>query len=170
MLFSHDNSLSVLSLTYLIPFRSLEVAFTLLLRILAPRPTSRAASWNILQTCLRMYAFGTKLSGRTTNGTKHLSQQVWTYKRSREIARRMPCYRGEVPQHHPPFPVTSEAHCQVLEISDVPKYGFAKAACHVAVPPTVSKQPPVKDIKYSAEDDRILEDWVRSNVSSTSSD
>lgn len=33
----------------------------------------------------------------------------WTYKRSREIARRLPAYRGPVPGAHPQFPEGSDA-------------------------------------------------------------
>ena len=33
----------------------------------------------------------------------------WAYKRSREISRRLPVYRGAVPQAHPKFPEGSRA-------------------------------------------------------------
>ncbi|TCD63024.1 hypothetical protein EIP91_006087 [Steccherinum ochraceum] len=36
----------------------------------------------------------------------------WTYKRSREFARRMPCYRGELISLHPTFAEGSEAVCK----------------------------------------------------------
>lgn len=92
-----------------------------------------------------------------------LPVHVWVYKKSREIARRMPAYRGEVPELHPKFPKHSEAYCQVYDITEVPKYGF-----DVVPKPTTSKPPPVvkRDIQYTAEDDRIIEDWIRSTITS----
>jgi alcohol oxidase len=68
----------------------------------------------------------------------------WNYKMQREIARRMFVYRGEVASHHPPFSAHSEAK------------------------PTQLSAPPsrdVSDIKYSAEDDAVIDQWVRDRVS-----
>ncbi|KAI0167220.1 alcohol oxidase-like protein [Pestalotiopsis sp. NC0098] len=68
----------------------------------------------------------------------------WNYKAQREIARRMRVYRGEVAGQHPPFAADSAAK------------------------PTQSSGPPpsdVSDIEYSAEDDAVIDSWVRGRVS-----
>ena len=62
---------------------------------------------------------------------------------SREFARRMPSYRGEVPGTHPSFSKTSPAAPR-LHDGPVP----------VANP----------DLTYTAEDDKALEDWIRKTV------
>jgi choline dehydrogenase-like flavoprotein len=74
-----------------------------------------------------------------------LKKHMWAYKKQREIARRMQTYRGEFAPGHPPFPASS------------------KAACVETQGPLVD----VQDIEYTAEDDAILEKWLRENVSTT---
>ncbi|KAF9230058.1 GMC oxidoreductase-domain-containing protein [Melanogaster broomeanus] len=68
------------------------------------------------------------------------------YKRSRELARRMPCYRGEVPLYNPQFAADSPAACKETD-GPVP----------ISAP----------DIIYSAEDDEAIEDFLRNFVQST---
>ena len=67
---------------------------------------------------------------------------VWGYKRAREQARRMKCYRGEYPPNHPTFPDGSAAICQENS-RPVP----------IDVP----------DIIYTAEDDKAIQDHVRAS-------
>lgn len=59
--------------------------------------------------------------------------------------RRTKMYRGEVALGHPKFPAGSPAACVELdaELSDV------------------------KDIEYSAEDDKAIEQWLRENIGTT---
>lgn len=73
--------------------------------------------------------------------TKH----VWAYKKQREIARRMDTYRGEVASGHPPFAPESMA----------------------AIVATVTPLTHVEDIKYTAEDDVVLKQWLKENVTTT---
>ncbi|KAH9983847.1 alcohol oxidase-like protein [Xylariaceae sp. FL0662B] len=71
---------------------------------------------------------------------------TWAYKAQREIVRRMDVYRGEVASAHPPFPAGSKAVCVELDGPlgrDVP------------------------NLEYTAEDDAIIEQWLRENVGST---
>ncbi|KAI1124326.1 alcohol oxidase [Nemania abortiva] len=68
----------------------------------------------------------------------------WIYKKQREVVRRMSVFRGELPSGHPPFPEKSKAACITLE----------------------SPLTDVQDIEYSAEDDAIIDQWVRENVGS----
>ncbi|RDX47581.1 alcohol oxidase-like protein [Lentinus brumalis] len=68
----------------------------------------------------------------------------WGYKLSREFARRMPSYRGEVIGGHPDFPKGSKA----------------TASLHDG--PFPISEP---DIVYTAEDEKALEDYIRQVVS-----
>ncbi|KAI1771752.1 GMC oxidoreductase [Hypoxylon cercidicola] len=75
-----------------------------------------------------------------------VKKHVWAYKKQREIVRRMAVYAGEVASSHPSFPRHSKAACVETEVPlghDVP------------------------DIEYSAEDDAIIEEWVRGHVDTT---
>ncbi|TVY82378.1 Alcohol oxidase [Lachnellula suecica] len=74
-----------------------------------------------------------------------LKKHVWIYKKHREIIRRMSVYRGEVASGHPPFP----AHSQAATIA------------------TDGPVENVKDIEYTAEDDAIIEEWIRGHVDTT---
>jgi alcohol oxidase len=73
-----------------------------------------------------------------------LKKQVWAYKMSREIARRLPYYRGELELGHPKFAPGSKAALSSGE-------------------PTGE----IKDIEYSAEDDAAIEEWIRGNLNTT---
>jgi alcohol oxidase len=77
-------------------------------------------------------------------GDVDLLKQRWGYKKQREAARRMNVFRGELAVAHPPFPPES------------------KAACKDTDGPLEN----VTDIEYSAEDDAILDEWLRKNVGS----
>ncbi|KAH7888381.1 GMC oxidoreductase-domain-containing protein [Phlebopus sp. FC_14] len=75
-----------------------------------------------------------------------LAPLMMLYKRTRELMRRMPCYRGETNLGHPKFAEDS------------------LAACKEADGPVPISAP---DIIYSAEDDIALEKYVRSFVQTT---
>lgn len=77
-----------------------------------------------------------------------LKAQVWAYKLSRELYRRMPTYRGELAMGHPPFPAGSAAATTELQSDNKPATE-------------------IKDIEYSAEDDAVIEDWIRNNLQTT---
>ncbi|KAK3989937.1 putative GMC oxidoreductase [Cladorrhinum sp. PSN332] len=79
-----------------------------------------------------------------------IKTHLWLYKTQREIVRRMPIYRGEVASGHPPFPAHSKARCTQLGPED-----------HWPAPDEV------ESIQYSAEDDEIIEQWLRKNVGTT---
>ncbi|KAI0017932.1 putative alcohol oxidase [Xylariomycetidae sp. FL0641] len=79
-------------------------------------------------------------------GNVDIKKHMWGYKKQRELIRRMPCYRGENPKLHPPFAAGSAAACRQF-----------------AQPPG----PDVADIRYSAADDAVLEQWLRRNVGTT---
>lgn len=75
-----------------------------------------------------------------------VKSSMWAYKKQREILRRMAVYRGEWAPGHPPF------------ASDSP------AACVEREGPIAGE---VKNIAYTAEDDAVLEKWLRENVQTT---
>lgn len=75
-----------------------------------------------------------------------IKKHVWAYKKQREIFRRMKIYQGELPGGHPTFPPNSSA---------------------VYVPPNNSSTEDIKDIVYSEEDDKIIEEWARGHVETT---
>lgn len=74
-----------------------------------------------------------------------LKKHVWAYKKQREILRRMPMFRGEIAAGHPQFAEGSAAACAAVD-------GPLKD---------------VENIKYSADDDRAIEQWIRENVNTT---
>ncbi|KFY79231.1 hypothetical protein V499_01735 [Pseudogymnoascus sp. VKM F-103] len=74
-----------------------------------------------------------------------LKKQIWAYKKQREIMRRTKMYRGELALGHPRFPAGSNAAC-------VETNGPLNDVC---------------DLKYSAEDDKAIEEWLRENVNTT---
>lgn len=80
-------------------------------------------------------------------GQLDVKKHMWMYKKQREVIRRMPCYRGEMAACHPPFAAGSGAACVRLTDGPLP----------AGVP----------DIEYSAEDDAVLERWLRENVGTT---
>lgn len=79
-------------------------------------------------------------------GALDIKKHVWLYKKQRELIRRMPSHRGELPPLHPPFAATSSAKCVSLE-----------------APLSLD----VGDIDYTAEDDAVLETWIRETVGTT---
>ncbi|KAF9219422.1 alcohol oxidase [Gyrodon lividus] len=68
---------------------------------------------------------------------------IMLYKKARELARRMPSYRGEVASHNPQFAADSPAACKETD-GPVP----------ISAP----------DIMYSIEDDKAIEDFHRNFV------
>jgi alcohol oxidase len=73
-----------------------------------------------------------------------LEAQVWAYKIQREISRRLPYFNGELELGHPKFSRSSAA-----ALSDGKLEGE------------------VKNIEYSKEDDKAIEDWIRGNLNTT---
>ncbi|KAI8722726.1 GMC-OxRdtase-N domain-containing protein [Fusarium sp. LHS14.1] len=81
----------------------------------------------------------------TDKGDIDLKKQLWAYKRSREIMRRTELYRGEIRAGHPNFPPGSKAACVDLN----------------------GRLENVKDVEYSAEDDKAIEQFIRERVETT---
>ncbi|KAH8812607.1 alcohol dehydrogenase, partial [Xylogone sp. PMI_703] len=79
--------------------------------------------------------------------------QVWAYKRTREIARRLSFYLGELAVGHPKFPEGSKA-----------AVGYP-CANHSRL--DFNKRFALPNIEYTKEDDRAIEQWVRENINTT---
>jgi alcohol oxidase len=79
-------------------------------------------------------------------GPLDVKKHAFAYKKQREIVRRMSSYRGEYPASHPPFASNSPAACIDL---------------------TEAHPVDVQDVIYSADDDAVLENWIRSHVGTT---
>jgi alcohol oxidase len=77
-----------------------------------------------------------------------IKKQLWAYKMSREIARRLPYYKGELELGHPSFDRDSKA--ALIDLSK------SSASWNVT-----------KDIEYSEDDDVAIQDWIRGNLNTT---
>ena len=65
----------------------------------------------------RFLPFVLSISAVLTRGLQDMAPQVWMFKKLREIARRMPSYRGEFAAIHPKYAANSPARCQEWEAS-----------------------------------------------------
>ncbi|RPA90913.1 alcohol oxidase [Choiromyces venosus 120613-1] len=100
-----------------------------------------------------------------------IGPNVWGYKLGREIVRRMPCYRGELPALHPKFSPTSAACAREIDVEtsqEIQGYPGVTAG----VRPGGALEPAqtggkVENLVYSEEDNRAVEEWVRENVATT---
>ncbi|KAG9121765.1 hypothetical protein FRC07_002142 [Ceratobasidium sp. 392] len=72
---------------------------------------------------------------------------IWAYKKAREIARRMPCYRGEYAPLHPTFPEGSTAATVKLDAPLDPKN--------------------ITDLVYTVEDNAAIEAYLRQFIETT---
>ena len=89
---------------------------------------------------------GPELSPGYLSNPLDLPPHVLAYKQQREIARRMPSFRGEASETHPPFSETSAARC-------------------IEFPTTEQRAEIVKTkIIYTEEDNKIIEAWVGKTI------
>jgi alcohol oxidase len=97
----------------------------------------------------------------------------WSYKVNREIARRMDAFRGELTSHHPHFHPASPAACLDIDIEtakqllpDAFTVGIHMGTWHRATEPYDANKVH-EDIKYTAEDDKAIDDWIADHVETT---
>jgi alcohol oxidase len=76
------------------------------------------------------------------NHPSDIKKQLWAYKVTREISRRLPYYKGELELGHPKFKEGSTAALGAQTADS-------------------------KNIEYSKEDDDAIEEWIRGNVNTT---
>lgn len=84
----------------------------------------------------------------TDSGDVDVKKHIWAYKKTREMLRRMPIFRGELASNHPSFPKGSKA--AVIEKADGPVITDDNFR-----------------IEYTAEDDKAIEQKVRELLSTT---
>jgi alcohol oxidase len=84
-----------------------------------------------------------------------LEAHVWAYKRQREIFRRLSTYRSELELGHPKFAVDSPAALASFEADSKPE------------PSSTEDRIKLPNIEYSAEDDKVIEQFIRENVNTT---
>ncbi|GAW13347.1 hypothetical protein ANO14919_027300 [Xylariales sp. No.14919] len=80
-------------------------------------------------------------------GDVDLKKQVWAYKRGRELMRRTSIYRGELTAFHPPFSAQSKAVYTPVDAEQ--------------------DRTNLQDLEYSAEDDKVIEQFLRENINTT---
>ncbi|KAJ1309433.1 hypothetical protein OPQ81_006209 [Rhizoctonia solani] len=100
----------------------------------------------------------------------------WSYKKVREVARRMDAYRGELTALHPHFHPDSPAACEDVDLQTAKEYmpaGQLTVGIHMGTwskprkPLAPGERRIVEDIKYSKEDDEAIDNWVRDHVETT---
>ncbi|EGZ78075.1 alcohol oxidase [Neurospora tetrasperma FGSC 2509] len=119
------------------------------------------------------------------NDERDMVPMVWGYIKSRETARRMDAYAGEVQNMHPFFNFDSPARAHDLDLEDINKYalpgnitaGIQHGSWTVPVPPadekpnvlhvTSNRKAKRRELKYSHEDIKAVEDWVKRHVETT---
>ncbi|KAK4190597.1 alcohol oxidase 1 [Podospora australis] len=119
------------------------------------------------------------------NDERDMVPMVWGYIKSRETARRMDAYAGEVQNMHPVFDFDSEARAHDLSLEDTNKYalpgnitaGIQHGSWTVPLPEpdskpakgyvTSSRKDKRRDLKYTGKDIQAVEDWVKRHVETT---
>ncbi|GJE96582.1 alcohol oxidase [Phanerochaete sordida] len=97
----------------------------------------------------------------------------WSYKKTREVARRMDAFRGELTSHHPHFNPASPAACRDIDIETAKQIypdgltvGIHMGSWHT--PGEVYRADKVhEDLQYTAEDDAAIDDWTADHVETT---
>ncbi|KAN0088466.1 GMC oxidoreductase [Tylopilus felleus] len=90
----------------------------------------------------------------------------WSYKKTREVARRMDAFRGELTSHHPHFHPASPAACKDIDIKTAKQLlpdgftvGIHMGTWHRPGEPYDPRKVH-DDIKYSKEDDEAIDNWI----------
>ncbi|KAK4218628.1 alcohol oxidase 1 [Rhypophila decipiens] len=136
-------------------------------------------------TCADPYAIPDFDSG-FMNDSRDFAPMVWGYIKSRETARRMDAYAGEVQNMHPTFEFDSPARAFDLDLEDTYKYalpgaitaGIQHGSWTVPVPPpdeparragivTSNQKEKRRELKYGENDIRAIEEWVKRHVETT---
>ncbi|CAL1701917.1 unnamed protein product [Somion occarium] len=97
----------------------------------------------------------------------------WSYKKTREVARRMDAFRGELTSHHPHFHPASPAAVRDIDIRTAKEIypngltvGIHMGTWHRPGEPYDAAKVH-EDIKYTEEDDKAIDDWVADHVETT---
>ena len=97
----------------------------------------------------------------------------WSYKVTREIARRMDAFRGELTSHHPHFHPASPAATRDIDIQTARQIlpgafttGLHMGTWHAPGQPFDASKVH-EDIKYTKEDDDAIDNWISDHVETT---
>ncbi|GAA5858802.1 hypothetical protein JCM8547_004994 [Rhodosporidiobolus lusitaniae] len=98
----------------------------------------------------------------------------WCYIKSREIARRMDAYRGEVTSHHPHFHPGSPAACKDIDLVTAKQLlpNSLTAGIHMGTwsrpeEPHQVRKAVKEDIQYTEDDIEAIDNWISSHVETT---
>ncbi|KAG1876463.1 GMC oxidoreductase-domain-containing protein [Suillus subalutaceus] len=97
----------------------------------------------------------------------------WSYKKTREVARRMDAFRGELTSHHPHFHPASPAAARDIDIKTAKQMmpngftvGIHMGTWHKPGEPYDASK--VHDeIKYNKDDDEAIDNWIADHVETT---
>ncbi|KAG7876181.1 hypothetical protein KL938_004571 [Ogataea parapolymorpha] len=118
------------------------------------------------------------------NDERDLWPMVWAYKKSRETARRMESFAGEVTSHHPLFKVDSPARARDLDLETCSTYAgpnhLTANLYHGSWTVPIGKPSPKNefhvtsnqvqlhsDIEYSEEDDEAIVNYIKEHTETT---
>ncbi|KAK7696465.1 hypothetical protein QCA50_001122 [Cerrena zonata] len=97
----------------------------------------------------------------------------WSYKKTREVARRMDAFRGELTSHHPRFHPASPAAARDIDIKTAKEIypngltvGIHMGTWHTPGEPYDASKVH-DDIPYTEEDDKAIDDWIADHVETT---
>ncbi|KAI0915540.1 hypothetical protein AcV5_003732 [Taiwanofungus camphoratus] len=97
----------------------------------------------------------------------------WSYKKTREVARRMDAFRGELTSHHPHFHPNSPAACKDIDLKTAKEIlpNSLTVGIHMGTwhkPGDAYDASKVhEDIPYTKEDDEAIDNWVADHVETT---
>lgn len=119
------------------------------------------------------------------NDERDMAPMVWGYIKSRETARRMNAYAGEVQAMHPFFDYDSPARANDMDLETTQRYALPgnlsaglQHGSWSTFNPAPSKRPEANilnsnkadvrdDLQYTKKDIEAVEEWVRRHVEST---
>ena len=120
------------------------------------------------------------------NDERDMVPMVWGYIKSRETARRMDAYAGEVANMHPFFSYDSKAKALDLDLPTTNKYalpgnitagiqhgswtqplGEAEKKCDIKTTVSSNQTNVREELDYSTEDIKAVEEWVKRHVETT---
>ncbi|ORY40009.1 alcohol oxidase [Leucosporidium creatinivorum] len=98
----------------------------------------------------------------------------WGYKKAREVARRMDAFRGDLTSHAPHFHPASEAAARDIDLvaarqllPDGLSVGVHMGTYSRPSEPHATRPKVKEDIKYTAEDDKAIDEWIADHVETT---
>lgn len=118
------------------------------------------------------------------NDERDMAPMVWGYIKSRETARRMEAYAGEVQNMHPTYAFNSKARAKDMDLLTTNAYalpgnltaGIQHGSWSMPIEAGKPSEPSMlnsnsqavyEDLKYTREDIEHVEEWVKRHVETT---